>query len=446
MTFGVLQTPSSSECGAVEGLNGVLGLATLMDVCGPGEKKGAKRRGWRGVPVDELGVGAVPTVEAISRAASQRVCGHVVGGGAPQVRVSSSPLVEVTSAVEGRVIVGWSATHAPATTLLRRCLLFLPHRLALIYIVYSLAGLGGDSRAQKSVGTISGVEKFGAVPGRCDSVRQKRGGGENDEVSIEQRLNERESGTGNPRKKPPTNGIVRHDSHVRKYGVTRPGIEPRSPWWKASRLTAQPPDPAVNRTRFASVGGWRSSSCATNLLGDAAWHGLYKALKITLDTIQDVFPVGVRSHDLAGWQASSSPWSVHPNTLSQFWSGGPVSCLVGTGLQEGAVLRWLPFRSSTSEQKGAILLQSSLMCQDSAEVTPMPLLIITPSPHTPSELIPSSDSKLSTSILPKCPLYLSCSNTKPPNHTRSKTIYVTAPTPHTTAYFLLPTRQHLYLV
>ncbi|KAJ8881138.1 hypothetical protein PR048_017611 [Dryococelus australis] len=39
----------------------------------------------------------------------------------------------------------------------------------------------------------------------------------------------------------PTNGIVHHDSHMRKSGVTRPGIEPGSPWWEASSLTAQSP-------------------------------------------------------------------------------------------------------------------------------------------------------------------------------------------------------------
>ncbi|KAJ8889774.1 hypothetical protein PR048_009277 [Dryococelus australis] len=40
---------------------------------------------------------------------------------------------------------------------------------------------------------------------------------------------------------PPTDGIVRHDSHLRKAGVIRPGIEPGSPWWGASRQAAQPP-------------------------------------------------------------------------------------------------------------------------------------------------------------------------------------------------------------
>ncbi|KAJ8868938.1 hypothetical protein PR048_030479 [Dryococelus australis] len=41
---------------------------------------------------------------------------------------------------------------------------------------------------------------------------------------MEQRRNERAGETGDRRENPPTNGIVRHDSHLRK--VTRPGIEP----------------------------------------------------------------------------------------------------------------------------------------------------------------------------------------------------------------------------
>ncbi|KAJ8881397.1 hypothetical protein PR048_017878 [Dryococelus australis] len=40
---------------------------------------------------------------------------------------------------------------------------------------------------------------------------------------------------------PPTNGIVWHDSHLRKSGVTQPEIEPESPRWEVSMLTAQPP-------------------------------------------------------------------------------------------------------------------------------------------------------------------------------------------------------------
>ncbi|KAJ8883482.1 hypothetical protein PR048_015326 [Dryococelus australis] len=52
---------------------------------------------------------------------------------------------------------------------------------------------------------------------------------------------ERAGEMGDPQENPPTNSIVRHDSHTRKSGVTQPGIEPGSPCWEASRLTAQPP-------------------------------------------------------------------------------------------------------------------------------------------------------------------------------------------------------------
>ncbi|KAJ8871577.1 hypothetical protein PR048_027903 [Dryococelus australis] len=50
------------------------------------------------------------------------------------------------------------------------------------------------------------------------------------DVNMEQRRNERAGETGDPRKNPPTNGTVRHDSYMRKPGVTRPGIKPGSPW------------------------------------------------------------------------------------------------------------------------------------------------------------------------------------------------------------------------
>ncbi|KAJ8898186.1 hypothetical protein PR048_003546 [Dryococelus australis] len=54
-----------------------------------------------------------------------------------------------------------------------------------------------------------------------------------------------------------SDGIVRRDSHIRKSGVTRPGIEPESPWWEASRLTAQPPRRfhiSPGRLEFGSIG------------------------------------------------------------------------------------------------------------------------------------------------------------------------------------------------
>ncbi|KAJ8893491.1 hypothetical protein PR048_006089 [Dryococelus australis] len=48
---------------------------------------------------------------------------------------------------------------------------------------------------------------------------------------------------GDPREGPLTSGIVRHDSHMREFGLTVPGIEPGSPWLEIGRLTAQPPWP-----------------------------------------------------------------------------------------------------------------------------------------------------------------------------------------------------------
>ncbi|KAJ8866584.1 hypothetical protein PR048_032443 [Dryococelus australis] len=44
-------------------------------------------------------------------------------------------------------------------------------------------------------------------------------------------------GNGRPRGNPPIIGIARRYSHLRKSGVNQPGIEPVSPWWKASGLS-----------------------------------------------------------------------------------------------------------------------------------------------------------------------------------------------------------------
>ncbi|KAJ8891162.1 hypothetical protein PR048_010677 [Dryococelus australis] len=74
-------------------------------------------------------------------------------------------------------------------------------------------------------------------------------------VSMEQRRNAREGEKGDPRENPPTSGIVRHDSHLRKSGVTRPEIEPGSPWWEASSLTGQRPrSKSFSATRHANSG------------------------------------------------------------------------------------------------------------------------------------------------------------------------------------------------
>ncbi|KAJ8869151.1 hypothetical protein PR048_030719 [Dryococelus australis] len=61
------------------------------------------------------------------------------------------------------------------------------------------------------------------------------------EMNLEQRREEELGETVDPRENPSTNGIARHDAHMRESGVTRPGIQHGSPWWEASRLNAQPP-------------------------------------------------------------------------------------------------------------------------------------------------------------------------------------------------------------
>ncbi|KAJ8893784.1 hypothetical protein PR048_006385 [Dryococelus australis] len=57
-------------------------------------------------------------------------------------------------------------------------------------------------------------------------------------VSMEQCQNDGAGETGDPRENPLTSGIVRHDSHLRKSGVNRPGIEPGSPGGRQSYRSA----------------------------------------------------------------------------------------------------------------------------------------------------------------------------------------------------------------
>ncbi|KAJ8887519.1 hypothetical protein PR048_013735 [Dryococelus australis] len=64
---------------------------------------------------------------------------------------------------------------------------------------------------------------------------------------MEQHQNERAGETGDPREKSLTNGIIWHDSRTCENPVTRPGIEPGSPWWEASVLIAQPSWPHESR-------------------------------------------------------------------------------------------------------------------------------------------------------------------------------------------------------
>ncbi|KAJ8892162.1 hypothetical protein PR048_004742 [Dryococelus australis] len=80
-------------------------------------------------------------------------------------------------------------------------------------------------------------------------------------ASMEQHQNERAGETGDPRENPPVSGII------------RPGIEPGSPWWEVSRLTAQPQWPHLIR-RSAVQCAFRLPGASWILLSDgaAAWE------------------------------------------------------------------------------------------------------------------------------------------------------------------------------
>ncbi|KAJ8872584.1 hypothetical protein PR048_026190 [Dryococelus australis] len=112
------------------------------------------------------------------------------------------------------------------------------NRVSAVYRYVCAAGgeVGGESR---EVGN----------PRLPEGVGGKKGGVI--EVSMEHNRNEGTGKMGDPRENPPINGIVRHDSHTRKSGVTRPGIEPGSLWWEASRLIAQSPWPDWSWNPFA---------------------------------------------------------------------------------------------------------------------------------------------------------------------------------------------------
>ncbi|KAJ8871520.1 hypothetical protein PR048_027842 [Dryococelus australis] len=71
---------------------------------------------------------------------------------------------------------------------------------------------------------------------------------------MEQRCSARAGETGEPGENPPTNGIVRHDSHSLKIRCDAwPGIEPSSLWWEESILISQPAWPPSAPTKVDSI-------------------------------------------------------------------------------------------------------------------------------------------------------------------------------------------------
>ncbi|KAJ8898092.1 hypothetical protein PR048_003452 [Dryococelus australis] len=79
---------------------------------------------------------------------------------------------------------------------------------------------------------------------------------------------------GDPRENPPTNGIVRHDSRGRKSGVTRPGIEPGSPWWLYG--------PVVRRTIISYSASRPPSHCDTPPPCITAYSGVQQTPDVVL--------------------------------------------------------------------------------------------------------------------------------------------------------------------
>ncbi|KAJ8894968.1 hypothetical protein PR048_000276, partial [Dryococelus australis] len=84
-------------------------------------------------------------------------------------------------------------------------------------------------------------------------------------VSAFSRAHVSETVAGDLREGPPTNGIARHDSHVRKSGVARPGIEPGSPRSKAGCTRAD-----NVRKRKRSTSAWLARTRAHVAAGVAA--------------------------------------------------------------------------------------------------------------------------------------------------------------------------------
>ncbi|KAJ8883236.1 hypothetical protein PR048_015076 [Dryococelus australis] len=71
---------------------------------------------------------------------------------------------------------------------------------------------------------------------------------------MEQCRNEGVGETGETRENPPTSGIVRYDSHLRKSVVTRPGIEPGTPWRENRRVGSARRTPNLGNIHALPVG------------------------------------------------------------------------------------------------------------------------------------------------------------------------------------------------
>ncbi|KAJ8882716.1 hypothetical protein PR048_014529 [Dryococelus australis] len=142
---------------------------------------------------------------------------------------------------------------------------------------------------------------------------------------LNRRRNEGAGETGDPRQYPPTNGIVRHDPHMRKSGVTRPGFEHGSPWWKTNGLNHSAT--AVPNYRVRSPAGSPNSrmweSCRTMPLvgGSSRESSVPPALSFRRCSIPLNHPIGsqdlaVKSHEISSLTHSFLVINLHPNTAT----------------------------------------------------------------------------------------------------------------------------------
>ncbi|KAJ8869326.1 hypothetical protein PR048_030901 [Dryococelus australis] len=124
--------------------------------------------------------------------------------------------------------------------------------------------------------------------------------------------NERAGEMGDLRENPLTSGIVRHDSHMRKFGVTRPGIEPGWPWLGGEQSN-----------RDTNVLIWSECFETTLRSGYRAAQGLARLV----------------AHDLAAWVLSYVEFSVNYSSFTgrQFYFQTVSSSDVQINRRRGAV-------------------------------------------------------------------------------------------------------------
>ncbi|KAJ8890638.1 hypothetical protein PR048_010147 [Dryococelus australis] len=130
------------------------------------------------------------------------------------------------------------------------------------------------------------------------------------EVSIEHRRNEGAGETEDPRENRPSSGIVRHDSHLRNSGVNRLEIEPASPWWEASSVTAEPLWPPTSWKSHSAYRGhvldWSSAPEAKHAVSEAEAIGTHATDGISVNAAQ------ISRACLAEPGNSRWRWRVHP--------------------------------------------------------------------------------------------------------------------------------------